>query len=161
MHSSTCCWGEPWHAKLQPEANFLQPSYKALKRGFYCGNVDRTRVVLLAPSLISPKNGKLYFAICGKRYCPDVAGLSQNCRLNLVLHILLQVWKGNADPFTVMKREGFRAATSICTFSYTNIKRCSLDLLVVTVADSRCVQSTLKKTWSPHGVSRMFSRDYF
>lgn len=91
MHSSKCCWGELWHAKLQPEANFLQPSYKALKRGFYCGNADRTRVVLLAPFLISPKNGKLYFAICGKHYCPDVAGLSQNCGLNLVLHILLQV----------------------------------------------------------------------
>jgi len=91
MHSSTCCQSEPLHAKFQPGANFLQPSYKALKRGFYCGNTDRTIVVLLAASLISLKNGKLYFAICGKHYCPDVAGFCHNYRLNLVLRILLQV----------------------------------------------------------------------
>lgn len=87
MHSLTCCWGEPWHAKFQPAANFLQPSYKALKRGFYCGNADRTIVVLLAASLISLKNGKLYFAICGKHYCPDVAGLCQNYRLSATYSI--------------------------------------------------------------------------
>lgn len=91
MHSLTCCWGEPWHAKFQPEANFLQPRYKALKRRFYCGNADRTIVVLLAASLISLKIGKLYFAICGKHYCPDVAGLCQNYSINLVLCILLQI----------------------------------------------------------------------
>lgn len=161
MYGSACCWGEPRHAKLQPEANFLQPSYKALKRGFYCGNADRTILVLLAAFLISPKNGKLYFAICGKCYCPDVAGLCQNYGLNLVLHTLLQVWKGDLDPFTVLKCECFQAAILICTFNYINIKRCSLDLFLVTVVDSCCVQSTLKKMWSPHGVSCMFSRDYF
>lgn len=85
MHSLICCWGEPWYAKLQPEANFLQPSYKALKRGFYCGNADRTIVVLLPASLISLKNGKLYFAICGKPAFPDVAGLCQKYRINLML----------------------------------------------------------------------------
>lgn len=50
-----------------------------------------TIVVLLAAYLISLKNGKLYFAICGKHYCPDVTGLCQNYRLNLALCILLQV----------------------------------------------------------------------
>lgn len=44
-------------------------------------------MVLLAASLISLKNGKLYFAICGKRYCPDVTGLCQNYRLNSVLNV--------------------------------------------------------------------------
>lgn len=56
---------------FQPGAIFYWPSYKPQKRGFYSGNADRTRIVLLGASLISLKFCKPNSIICGL-YCSEI-----------------------------------------------------------------------------------------